>query len=43
MGKQTFKLGEDWLTAGKAMQIVNNEYAVTLSRTTEQKIADSWK
>ena len=25
------------------MQIVNNEYAVTLSRTTEQKIADSWK
>lgn len=43
MGKQTFKIGEDWLTAGKAMQIVNNEYAVTLSRTTEQKIADSWK
>lgn len=43
MGKQTFKLGEDWLTAGKAMQIVNNEYAVTLSRATEQKIADSWK
>ncbi|WP_291961317.1 histidine ammonia-lyase [Maribacter sp.] len=43
MGKQTFKLGEDWLTAGKAMQIVNNEYAVTLSRTTEHKITDSWK
>jgi len=43
MGVQTFKLGEDWLTAGKAMQIVNSEYAITISETTEQRITESWK
>ena len=43
MGKQTFKLGEDWLTAGTAMQIVNHEYTITLSKATEHKIIDSWK
>ena len=43
MGKQTFKLGEDWLTAGTAMQIVKHEYTITLSKATEHKINESWK
>ncbi|MEP2240147.1 MAG: histidine ammonia-lyase [Maribacter sp.] len=43
MSKQTFKLGEDWLTAGKAMQIVRGDISTTLSKATEQKITNSWK
>ncbi|SIQ18192.1 histidine ammonia-lyase [Maribacter ulvicola] len=43
MGIQTFKLGEDWLTAGKAMQIVHGEFSTILSEATERKITESWK
>tara|TARA_R110002033_G_scaffold12371_1_gene37496 strand:+ start:7656 stop:9230 length:1575 start_codon:yes stop_codon:yes gene_type:complete len=43
MNVQSFKLGEDWLTAGKAMQIVNGNLSTVLSETTEQKITKSWK
>ena len=43
MSKQTFKLGEDWLTAGKAMQIVHDEINPILSKATENKITKSWK
>ena len=43
MNVQSFKLGEDWLTAGKAMQIVNGNLSTVLSETTEQKIQESWK
>ena len=43
MNVQSFKLGEDWLTAGKAMQIVNGNLSTILSETTEQKITKSWK
>lgn len=43
MNLQSFKLGEDWLTAGKAMQIVNGNLSTVLSETTEQKITKSWK
>lgn len=43
MNVQSFKLGEDWLTAGKAMQIVNGNLSTVLSETTNQKITKSWK
>lgn len=43
MNVQSFKLGEDWLTAGKAMLIVNGNLSTVLSETTEQKITKSWK
>ncbi|WP_396632292.1 histidine ammonia-lyase [Maribacter sp. R86514] len=43
MSKQTFKLGEDWLTSGKAMQIVHGEFSPILSKATENKITISWK
>lgn len=43
MSKQTFKLGEDWLTSGKAMQIVHGEFSPILSKATENKITKSWK
>lgn len=43
MGKQAFKLGEDWLTAGKAMQIVHGKINPILSKATENKITESWK
>ncbi|WP_282074611.1 histidine ammonia-lyase [Maribacter aquivivus] len=43
MNVQSFKLGEDWLTAGKAMQIVNGNLSTVLSETTEHKITKSWK
>jgi len=43
MNVQSFKLGEDWLTAGKAMEIVNGNLSTVLSETTEQKITKSWK
>ncbi|WP_027065073.1 histidine ammonia-lyase [Maribacter sp. Hel_I_7] len=43
MNVQSFKLGKDWLTAGKAMQIVNGNLSTVLSETTEQKITKSWK
>ncbi|MDO6471493.1 histidine ammonia-lyase [Maribacter sp. 1_MG-2023] len=43
MGKQTFKLGEDWLNAGKAMQIVHGEISPILFKATEDKITKSWK
>ena len=43
MGKRTFKLDEDWLTAGKAMQIVHGEISPILSKPTEDKITKSWK
>jgi histidine ammonia-lyase len=35
MSKQTFKLGEDWLTAGKALEITENKISVILSNETE--------
>ncbi|SFR62604.1 histidine ammonia-lyase [Maribacter stanieri] len=43
MNVQSFKLGEDWLTAGKAMQIVNGNLSTVLSETTEHKITKSWE
>ena len=43
MNVQSFKLGEDWLTAGKAMHIVNGNLSTVLSETTEHKITKSWK
>jgi histidine ammonia-lyase len=42
MSKQTFKLGEDWLTAGKALEITENKISVILSNETEKKIEKSW-
>ncbi len=42
MNKQTFKLGEDWLTAGKALEITENKIFVILSNETEKKIEKSW-
>jgi histidine ammonia-lyase len=42
MSKQTFKLGEDWLTAGKALEITENKISVILSNETEIKIEKSW-
>jgi histidine ammonia-lyase len=42
MSKQTFKLGEDWLTAGKALEITENKISVILSNDTEKKIEKSW-
>ncbi|MEH6769592.1 histidine ammonia-lyase [Maribacter arcticus] len=42
MSKQTFKLGEDWLTAGKALEITKNKISVILSNETEIKIEKSW-
>tara|TARA_R110002051_G_scaffold153510_5_gene225928 strand:- start:8102 stop:9676 length:1575 start_codon:yes stop_codon:yes gene_type:complete len=42
MNKQTFKIGEDWLTAGKAIDISTNKIAVILSKNTEEKIEKSW-
>ncbi|WP_299325374.1 histidine ammonia-lyase [uncultured Maribacter sp.] len=43
MSTQTFKLGEDWLTAGKAMQIVHGEISPILSKATKDKIIKSWE
>ncbi|WP_339842083.1 histidine ammonia-lyase [uncultured Maribacter sp.] len=42
MNKQTFKLGEDWLTTGKALEITENKISVILSNETEKKIEKSW-
>ena len=42
MNEQTFKLGEDWLTAGKALEITENKISVILSNETEIKIEKSW-
>ena len=42
MNEQTFKLGEDWLTAGKALEITENKISVILSNETEKKIEKSW-
>ncbi|WP_339655220.1 histidine ammonia-lyase [uncultured Maribacter sp.] len=41
MNEQTFKLGEDWLTAGKALEITENKISVILSNETENKIEKS--
>ena len=40
--KEQFKIGEDWLTAGKAMQLAEGALAMTLTNATEQKIVKSW-
>lgn len=42
MNEQTFKLGEDWLTVGKALEITENKISVLLSSETEKKIEKSW-
>ncbi|TLP74503.1 histidine ammonia-lyase [Maribacter sp. ACAM166] len=42
MSEQAFKLGEDWLTAGKALEIANGKISIILSDETQQKIAKSW-
>ncbi|WP_339629333.1 histidine ammonia-lyase [uncultured Maribacter sp.] len=42
MNEQTFKLGEDWLTTGKALEITENKISVILSNETEKKIEKSW-
>ena len=42
MSVQAFKLGEDWLTSGKALAISNGEISVVLSDETRQKIDKSW-
>jgi histidine ammonia-lyase len=42
MNEQIFKLGEDWLTAGKALEITENKISVILSNETEKKIEKSW-
>ena len=41
MNEQTFKLGEDWLTTGKALEITENKISVILSNETENKIEKS--
>lgn len=40
---QTFKLGEDWLTSGIALDICNGQITLKLSDTTKNKIQRSWQ
>lgn len=42
MAEKVFKLGEDWLTAGKALKITIGTISITLSEKTQQKIVHSW-
>ena len=42
MAEKVFKLGEDWLTAGKALEICIGTYSLSLSEKTQQRIAKSW-
>ena len=42
MSKKVFKLGEDWLTAGNAIEITESKISVLLSSETEKKIEKSW-
>lgn len=42
MACKVFKLGEDWLTAGKALTIADGTISVTLSHETKERIAHSW-
>ena len=39
--KDVFKIGEDWLTSGKAIQLAEGILAMTLTDATEQKINKS--
>ena len=39
----SFKIGEDWLTAGKAMQLAESSLSITMTNATEQKINNSWR
>ncbi|MFX0555566.1 histidine ammonia-lyase [Maribacter sp. CXY002] len=39
---QTFKLGEDWLTSGTALDICNGKIALALTNETKGKIQKSW-
>ena len=41
--KSIFKLGEDWLTAGKAMNLAQGSLPLMITATTEKKITDSWR
>lgn len=41
--KSIFKLGEDWLTAGKAMNLAKGSLQLMITATTEKKITDSWR
>lgn len=41
MAKDVFKLGEDWLTAGKAMAITSGTISITLTDETSEKIIKS--
>ncbi|WP_047246459.1 histidine ammonia-lyase [Maribacter thermophilus] len=42
MAPKTFKLGEDWLTAGIALNICNGTTSIVLSEATRKKIEKSW-
>jgi len=42
MKKKEFKIGEDWLTAGKALKIANEKMTMVLSDDTQNKIRHSW-
>jgi len=42
MKKSVFKIGEDWLTAGKALEIATDKITMELSEDTQYKIRQSW-
>lgn len=42
MSKQAFKLGEDWLTSGKALEIASGKIPILLTDETQKKIIKSW-
>ncbi|MBQ4913894.1 histidine ammonia-lyase [Maribacter sp. MMG018] len=42
MAPKTFKLGEDWLTAGIALSICEGTTFIVLSKATRKKIEKSW-
>ncbi|MFD0796364.1 histidine ammonia-lyase [Maribacter chungangensis] len=39
---KTFNLGEDWLTAGTALQIAEGSTTISLSRPTRENVIKSW-